>query len=134
MIIKDRKELEINTLFKENRIITLNIVSNSVPQKVKDIIMDTKTPDDLKILIKLDRQTSAFKKTKFYEYLLKSHSDLYDHLIDYNNNSGKGYAVKKGLEASTGDYIIFQDADLEYDPKDFSKFIDLIDFFKKNII
>ena len=58
--------------------------------------------------------------------LLKSHSDLYDHLIDYNNNSGKGYAVKKGLEASTGDYIIFQDADLEYDPKDFSKFIDLI--------
>ena len=58
--------------------------------------------------------------------LLKSHSDLYDHLIDYNNNSGKGYAVKKGLEVSTGDYIIFQDADLEYDPKDFSKFIDLI--------
>lgn len=69
-----RKELEINTLFKENRIITLNIVSNSVPQKVKDIIMETKIPDDLKILIKLDRQTSAFKKTKFYEYLLKSHN------------------------------------------------------------
>ncbi len=58
--------------------------------------------------------------------LLKSHSDLYDHLVDYSNNSGKGYAVKKGLETSTGDYIIFQDADLEYDPKDFSKFVDLI--------
>ena len=58
--------------------------------------------------------------------LLKSNSELYDKLIEYENNLGKGFAVKKGIEASSGEYIIFQDADLEYDPVDFDKFIDLI--------
>ena len=58
--------------------------------------------------------------------LLKSNNELYDKLIEYENNLGKGFAVKKGIEASSGEYIIFQDADLEYDPMDFDKFIDLI--------
>lgn len=58
--------------------------------------------------------------------MLKSNVNLYQHLIDGKQNSGKGNAVKKGLEFSTGDYIIFQDGDLEYDPEDFSKFIDII--------
>ena len=61
--------------------------------------------------------------------LLKSNNELYDKLIEYENNSGKGFAVKKGIEASTGEYVIFQDADLEYDPLDFDKFIDLITNF-----
>jgi glycosyltransferase involved in cell wall biosynthesis len=66
--------------------------------------------------------------------LLKSNNNLYQHLIDGKQNFGKGYAVKKGLEISTGDYVIFQDGDLEYDPEDFSKFIDIILKFEADII
>ena len=67
-----RKEIEIIPLFESNRIVTLNIVSKTIPQKLKDILIDSKIPDDLKIIIKLDRQPFVFKKTNFYEFCLNS--------------------------------------------------------------
>ena len=44
--------------------------------------------------------------------------------IIYNEtNNGKGYSVKKGIEICSGKIVIIQDADLEYDPKEYSKLI-----------
>lgn len=53
--------------------------------------------------------------------LLKARPELYTKLIKQSKNGGKGAAVKIGMKEATGDYILFQDADLEYDPADYSK-------------
>ena len=40
-------------------------------------------------------------------------------LLEHSVNSGKGKAVRTGLDKATGDFLIIQDADLEYDPQDY---------------
>ena len=47
-------------------------------------------------------------------------------LILNGRNYGKGYCIKKGIEEATGDIVIIQDADLEYDPSDYKKLIEPI--------
>jgi len=66
--------------------------------------------------------------------ILEANKFLYDVLINQKNNSGKGMAVKKGLEVATGDYVIFQDADLEYDPKDYNNFINIFNQFNADVV
>lgn len=52
--------------------------------------------------------------------LLAGRPELYTKLIRRPTNGGKGAAVVDGLRAATGEYVLFQDADLEYDPADYA--------------
>jgi dolichol-phosphate mannosyltransferase len=44
-------------------------------------------------------------------------------IITHPSNSGKGSAIRTGIKHATGDIIIIQDADLEYDPNDYQAVI-----------
>lgn len=66
--------------------------------------------------------------------LLRAHPGLYDILIAQPRNLGKGAAVLEGLKVATGDYILFQDADLEYSPSHYNDLIYPILKFDADIV
>ncbi|WP_435151350.1 glycosyltransferase family 2 protein [Candidatus Pelagibacter bacterium nBUS_44] len=84
---------------------------------------------DLKILKQLivvdDNSTDGTK-----EVILKNESKI-DKIILHNKNKGKGAAIQSAQPNVSGEYVIIQDADLEYDPKDFYELLKKIEEDKK---
>jgi len=66
--------------------------------------------------------------------LLEQNPKLYTRLIKMPGNGGKGAAVKAGLAEATGEYILFQDADLEYDPADYARLLMPVQRFSADVV
>ncbi len=75
------------------------------------IIDDGSTDSSLEVI-------ENFQNGLEYNFFLK--------IIKIKSNSGKGKAIQKGIEASVGEYILLQDADLELDSKDSHKMYEMI--------
>lgn len=55
--------------------------------------------------------------------ILNTYADRAIRLIHLEKNRGKGAAIEAGLKAATGDILLLQDADLEYDPAEYEKLL-----------
>jgi glycosyltransferase involved in cell wall biosynthesis len=74
---------------------------------------------DLEIIIVDDKsQDSSLEKA---QALSEAHSEI--KLVRHDVNQGKGAAMRSGFETATGDIVIVQDADLEYDPAEYPKLL-----------
>jgi glycosyltransferase involved in cell wall biosynthesis len=57
------------------------------------------------------------------EVLGKLHGDGNIRVIYHERNQGKGKAVRTGIQNASGDLVIIQDADLEYDPREYQNLL-----------
>ena len=107
-------------VFNENK--TIIQILNKV-HLIKKIIKH-----ELEIIIVNDGSTDDTK-----EKLIKN-SDLYNELINIENNAGKGNALNLGFSKCTVEIIIIQDADLEYSPEDYPKLLSPFEKFDADIV
>ena len=93
----------------------INAVKNSGIQNQEIIIVD-------------DSSTDSTKK------ILKNLKDDKVKVFFHDSNKGKGAALRTGFKKATGDICIVQDADLEYDPKEFPILLDPIIKNKADVV
>jgi glycosyltransferase involved in cell wall biosynthesis len=109
-------------------IIPLYNEESTIIRLLNKVNAQKKSKVELEIIVIDDCSTDNTNK------LLKENGELFDIIIELKKNLGKGGAVRKGLEIATGDYILFQDGDLEYNPDDYKKIFKMLENHKAEIV
>ena len=96
----------------------IRMVQNVLEKSEYEIILvdDASTDNSKKIINKISQKEDKVR------------------VIRHEVNFGKGAALRTGINVSTGDVIIIQDADLEYDPSEYGKLLNPIETGKADVV
>lgn len=81
-------------------------------------VRSVELPLDVEVVVVDDGSTDGTDK------VLSALADSTVHVLTHPVNRGKGAAIRTGLQAATGDLVLIQDADLEYDPDDWPRMLE----------
>lgn len=103
-------------------------------EAILEKVVQLQLPDGIQKEIVVVDDGSIDKTAEKVDHFVKAHKK--DHIAFYNHvkNAGKGSAVRTGIEKATGEYVVIQDADLEYNPQDIVRLLAGITDEKKDVV
>jgi len=90
---------------------------------IADKLLNLYLVNNIKKEIIIVNDCSTDNTEHLIQNIIKSNPTAEIKYIKHEKNAGKGAAIHSGIKNATGDYLIIQDADLEYDPSEMNKLL-----------
>lgn len=87
---------------------------------ILDKIKSVRLTNDIKKEIIIVNDCSKDNTKESIETYIQNNPDMHIRLISHEFNKGKGAALHTGIAHASGEYLVIQDADLEYDPNEYN--------------
>lgn len=84
--------------------------------KIKAVVLDNEIEKEIIIVNDCSSDDTVAK----VEAYMQANASMNIRLYNQPNNQGKGAAINRAIQECSGDYLIIQDADLEYDPSEYN--------------
>ena len=88
--------------------------------EILDKIKEVKLINNIEKELLIINDCSTDKTKSAIQHYIKNNSDLPITYYEHKVNKGKGAALHTGIEKATGEALVIQDADLEYDPQEYN--------------